>query len=135
MFFRGLQCPLCVKYRRAFGTSLPDLQTRGARVIAISSDGETRTRDIADPVGVSDPRFAYALPLATARAWGFYISKGKGKTSMGREEPALFAEPGVFSRVQTLYHRAVQGMPFASPSFNNRVSIDVPACHEPLAVL
>lgn len=72
-------------------------------------------------VNVPDLRFGYALPLATARSWGLYISTGKGKTSAGVEEPALFAEPGVFliRPDQTFYYGAVQTMPFARPSFSD----------------
>lgn len=121
VFFRGLHCPLCVKYLRELGVLLPELKQRGVDVIAISSDDEVRAREMAGKVGVPDLRFGYALPLATARAWGLYISTGRGKTSIGIEEPALFAEPGVFlvRPDQTLYYGAVQTMPFARPSFKD----------------
>ncbi len=119
VFFRGLHCPLCVKYLKELGALLPELQKRGVNVIAISSDDEARAREMAAKVGVPDLRFGYALPLVTARAWGLYISTGKGPTSAGIEEPALFAEPGVFlvRPDRTLYYGAVQTMPFARPSF------------------
>jgi len=121
VFFRGLHCPLCVKYLRELGTLLPDLKERGVNVIAVSSDDETRAREMAGKVAVADLRFAYDLPLSTARAWGLYISEGIGKTSIGIEEPALFSEPGVFlvRPDQTLYYGAVQTMPFARPSFTD----------------
>lgn len=121
VFFRGLHCPLCVKYLKELVALLPELKQRGVDVIAISSDDEARAREMANKVGVPDLRFGYALPLATARAWGLYISTGRGKTSIGVEEPALFAEPGVFlvRSDQTLYYGAVQTMPFARPSFKD----------------
>jgi len=121
VFFRGLHCPLCVKYLKELGALLPELDKRGVKVIAISSDDETRAREMAAKVGVPDLAFGYGLPLATARAWGLYISEGIGKTSSGYEEPALFAEPGVFlvRPDQTLYYGAVQTMPFARPSFTD----------------
>lgn len=121
VFFRGLHCPLCVKYLKELGALLPDLKERGVNVIAISSDDEARAREMAAKVGVADLRFGYGLPLSTARAWGLYISQGIGKTSAGIEEPALFAEPGVFlvRADQTLYYGAVQTMPFARPSFTD----------------
>ena len=68
-----------------------------------------------------DLRFGYELSLATARAWGLYLSTGRGLTSAGVEEPAIFIEPGLFliRPDQTLYYGAVQTMPFARPSFSD----------------
>jgi peroxiredoxin len=119
VFFRGLHCPLCVKYLKELGALLPQFNERGVNVIAISSDDESRAREMANKVGVPDLKFGYALPLMTARTWGLYISEGIGKTSIGVQEPAVFAEPGVFlvRPNQTLYYGAVQTMPFARPSF------------------
>lgn len=61
----------------------------------------------------------YGLDLDTARAWGLFISAGKGKSSLGIEEPAEFSEPGLFLLKSdgTLYASSVQTMPFARPSF------------------
>jgi peroxiredoxin len=119
VFFRGMHCPLCLKYLKELGQLLPDLAQRGVSVIAISSDKEDRAQEMAAKVGVADLRFGYDLPLSVARQWGLYISEGRGKTSIGVEEPKLFAEPGVFlvKPDQTLYYGAVQTMPFARPSF------------------
>ncbi|UOD50047.1 peroxiredoxin-like family protein [Orrella daihaiensis] len=121
VFFRGLHCPLCVKYLKELGALLPELQERGVNVIAISSDDEHRAREMANKVNASNLRFGYALPLVTAKAWGLYISEGIGKTSIGIEEPKRFAEPGVFlvRPDRTLYYGAVQTMPFARPSFTD----------------
>ncbi len=121
LFFRGLHCPLCVKHLKELGALLPELNQRGVEVIAISTDDQARASEMADKVDVPDLKFGYALPLATARAWGLYLSKGIGKTSAGVEEPKLFAEPGVFlvRPDQTLYYGAVQTMPFARPSFSD----------------
>jgi len=119
VFFRGLHCPLCAKYLKELGGLLPELSKRGVAAIAISSDPEDRSIEMAAKVGVPDLPFGYALPLQTARDWGLYLSKGKGKTSTGVEEPALFAEPGLFlvRPDGTLYYGAVQTMPFARPGF------------------
>ena len=121
VFFRGLHCPLCVKYLKDLGALLPQLKERGVNVIAISSDDAGRARQMAAKVGMPDLRFGYDLPLATARAWGLYLSTSRGKTSAGVEEPAIFIEPGVFliRPDQTLYYGAVQTMPFARPSFSD----------------
>jgi peroxiredoxin len=121
VFFRGLHCPLCIKYLKELGHLLPELAQRGVSVIAISSDDENRAREMAIKVGVADLRFGYDLPLSVAKQWGLYISEGIGKTSIGVEEPKLFSEPGVFliKPDQTLYYGAVQTMPFARPSFTD----------------
>jgi len=121
VFFRGLHCPLCVKYLKDLGALLPQFKERGVNVIAISSDDEGRAREMATRVGMPDLRFGYDLSLATARAWGLYLSTGRGLTSAGVEEPAIFIEPGLFliRPDQTLYYGAVQTMPFARPSFSD----------------
>jgi peroxiredoxin len=121
--FRGLHCPLCVKYLKDLGVLLPQLKERGVNVIAISSDEEGRAREMAARVGMPDLRFGYDLSLATARAWGLYLSTGRGLTSAGVEEPAIFIEPGLFliRPDQTLYYGAVQTMPFARPSFKDLI--------------
>ena len=68
-------------------------------------------------------RIAYDLPLAKAREWGLYISTSRGTTSIGIEEPALFAEPGLFmvTPEQNLYYGSVQTMPFVRPHFSELV--------------
>ncbi len=119
-FYRGLHCPLCAKYLAELERLTPDFAERGVETLAISSDDRERTEAMADKVGADKLRFAYGLPLATARAWGLFISTSRGKTSAGVEEPALFSEPGVFlvRPDRSLYWSAVQTMPFARPSFS-----------------
>ena len=87
--------------------------------IAVSSDGEERTRQMADKVPGDSLKFGYGMSLATAKEWGLYISTSRGKTSIGIEEPALFSEPGLFlvSPDQSLYYGSTQTMPFARPHF------------------
>jgi peroxiredoxin len=120
VFYRGLHCPVCAKYLKELGGQLPAFGDRGVKVIAVSSDGSERAREMADKVGAPDLRFGYGLPLAEARKWGLYISTSRGKTSIGIEEPSLFSEPGVFlvRPDQTLFYGSVQTMPFARPVFS-----------------
>lgn len=68
-----------------------------------------------------DIAFGYDLKLSDAKKWGLYISEGRGKTSIGIEEPAKFSEPGVFiiKADQTLYYGNTQTMPFARPLFKD----------------
>lgn len=122
-FYRGLHCPLCATYLTEFQKRVADFAERGVKTIAISSDGQERTRAMADKIGADTLRFAYDLPLAKAREWGLYISTSRGTTSIGIEEPALFAEPGLFmvTPEQTLYYGSVQTMPFVRPHFSELV--------------
>lgn len=123
-FYRGLHCPICANYLTELEKRVGDFAERGVKTIAVSTDGEERTRAMADKISAKNLRFAYDLPLATAREWGLYISTSRGKTSIGIEEPALFAEPGLFmvTPQQTLYYGSVQTMPFVRPHFSELVS-------------
>lgn len=69
--------------------------------------------------GLEKLTIGYGVSLEKARELGLYISSSRGKTSTGVEEPALFAEPGLFlvRADGTLYFASIQTMPFARPSF------------------
>ncbi|UWQ31592.1 AhpC/TSA family protein [Leisingera sp. M527] len=123
-FYRGLHCPICATYLKEFEKKVSAFAERGVDCIAISSDGEERTRAMADKIEAKDLRFGYDLPLSVAKDWGLYISTSRGKTSIGIEEPALFSEPGLFlvTPEQTLYYGAVQTMPFVRPHFAELVA-------------
>lgn len=119
-FYRGLHCPICANYLTELEKLAAAFAERGVKTIAISSDGEDRTRQMAEKIGAKDLRFAYDLPLAKAREWGLYISTSRGKTSIGIEEPALFSEPGLFMITPdaALFYGSVQTMPFVRPHFS-----------------
>lgn len=123
-FYRGLHCPICANYLKELEKRVADFAERGVNCIAVSSDGEERTRAMADKIEAKNLRFAYDLPLSVAKEWGLYISTSRGKTSIGIEEPALFSEPGLFmvSPEQSLYYGSVQTMPFVRPHFSELVS-------------
>jgi peroxiredoxin len=120
VFYRGLHCPICAKYLLELGRLQADFEKRGVKVIAVSSDTAERAREMAAKVNAPALRFGYGLALDHAREWGLYISTSRGTTSIGIEEPALFAEPGVFivRPDASLYYGAVQTMPFARPHFD-----------------
>ncbi|WP_298839640.1 peroxiredoxin-like family protein [uncultured Roseobacter sp.] len=122
-FYRGLHCPLCATYLTELEKRTADFAERGVKTIAVSSDGEERTRAMAEKIGAATLRFGYDLSLAKAREFGLYISTSRGKTSIGIEEPALFSEPGLFliTPEQTLYYGSVQTMPFVRPHFSELV--------------
>lgn len=118
-FYRGLHCPICAKYLTDLDNRTPAFAERGVATIAISTDNRERAAGMAEKIDAKHLPFAYGLPLQAARDWGLWISTSRGKTSVGIEEPALFAEPGVFlvRPDRTLYWAAVQTMPFARPNF------------------
>ena len=120
VFYRGLHCPICLKYLLELARLQPEFHKRGVKVIAISSDTRERAQALADKLKSPDLPIGFDLPLAVAREWGLYISTSRGQTSIGIDEPALFSEPGVFivRPDGTLYYGAVQTMPFARPHFD-----------------
>lgn len=121
VFYRGLHCPICKAQLRDLQRKLPDFAARGVSVVAISSDDQARAERAVSDWEVGDLRVAYGLDLATARRWGLYVSRGRGKTSLGIEEPALFSEPALYlvHADGTLYFGSVQTMPFARPHFQD----------------
>jgi peroxiredoxin len=121
VFYRGLHCPICTKYLLELERLAPEFQRRGVKMIAISSDDEERGKKMAEKVSATLVKFGYGLPLQVARQCGLYISAGRGATSIGIEEPALFSEPGVFlvRPDGTLYYGSSQTMPFARPQFQD----------------
>ncbi len=120
VFYRGLHCPICLKYALELGRLQPELDKRGVKVIMVSSDTRERAQAFADKLNAPALRVGYGLRLASAREWGLYISTSRGKTSTGIDEPPLFSEPGLFlvRADGTLYYGAVQTMPFARPHFD-----------------
>ncbi len=124
VFYRGLHCPICIKYLLELGRLLPEFAKRGVeRDRALGRRRRARAGDGRQGEGAgSAVRLSPAA--AVARQWGLYTSTGRGKTSIGIEEPALFAEPGVFivRPDGTLYYGAVQTMPFARPHFDELVA-------------
>lgn len=119
-FYRGLHCPVCAKYLMELERLAPDFAERGVESIAISCDSRERAEAMATKVRARSLRFGFGLALDVARDWGLYLSTSRGTTSIGIEEPDLFAEPGLFivRPDNTLYYGAVQTMPFARPLFS-----------------
>ncbi|MEM7694740.1 MAG: peroxiredoxin-like family protein [Pseudomonadota bacterium] len=121
VFYRGLHCPVCKAYLGSLEKLLPQFAERGVSVVALSTDTEERAATAKTEWKLPNLALGHSLSLADARAWGLYVSSGIGTTSIGLEEPAQFAEPGLyFVRADgTLYFGAVQTMPFARPRFED----------------
>ena len=123
VFYRGLHCPICRPYLRDLDRKVTELAERGVEAVAISGDVEERARRAREEWGLRKVQLGYGLEMDTAREWGLFISSSRGLTSVGIEEPALFAEPGVFlvRPDALLYGSMVQTMPFARPHFDEIV--------------
>ena len=119
VFFRGLHCPICATYLTDLAQKLSEFEALGVECIAVSSDLRDRAEQMAKKVGSSKLRYGYDFSISQARNWGLHISKGRGKTSLGVEELALYAEPGLFliRPDNSLFYVSSQSMPFARPSF------------------
>lgn len=122
--YRGLHCPLCKAQLRELEAKLPAFGERGVGVVAISSDDAERAERTRADWGLAALRVAYGLDLETARRFGLYVSRGRGPTSLGIEEPALFVEPALFLVREdgTLYFGSVQTMPFARPHLSDVIA-------------
>ncbi len=92
---------------------------RGVSILVASTDSRERAEDAKIKWGLPNLTVGYGVPIEVARRWGLYISAGRGPTSAGVEEPALFAEPGLFlvKPDRTLYWGSIATMPFARPHF------------------
>jgi peroxiredoxin len=119
VFYRGLHCPLCRLHLRDLAAKAGAFAERGVEVIALSCDSPERAATARSEWGLEALSIGYGLTPAEARAWGLYLSQGRGATSKGLEEPAVFAEPGLFvlRADRTLQLSIVQSTPFARPAF------------------
>lgn len=119
VFYRGLHCPICSKYIQELDRMVADFNDTGVSVLALSSDVKSRAQQAYDDWKLSELTLGYELNIDQARAWGLHRSAGRGKTSIGIEEPAEFSEPGLFlvRPDETLYWSQVSTMPFARPHF------------------
>lgn len=121
VFYRGRHCPQCSMYLADLNNKAGQFAEKGVNILVASSDDEERAADAKTEWKLDKLDVGYGLSLDAARDWGLYISTGRGPTSIGIEEPAMFAEPGLFlvRPDGTLYFGAVQTMPFARPQFGD----------------
>ena len=119
VFYRGRHCPICGLYLGELNRRADDFAENGVNILVLSGDSEERAADAKSEWQLDKLSIGHGLSIEKAREWGLYVSSGRGKTSIGIEEPALFSEPGVFlvRPDQTLYYGATQTMPFARPGF------------------
>jgi peroxiredoxin len=115
VFYRGKHCPICKTYMKEIEEALPQATEQGIEVVAVSMDTEERARATLDEIGTEHLRIGYDLSEATARDWGLYISSQRP----GSQEPAVFAEPGLFviRPDGTIFFAQTQSAPFTRPDF------------------
>lgn len=117
--YRGLHCPICKTYVQELNRLAGDFAEQGVNILVVSSDSRERAELAADEWKLDNLLIGYGLTVEQSRAWGLHRSAGKGKTSIGIEEPSEFTEPGLFLMRpdQTLYWSNISTMPFARPVF------------------
>lgn len=117
--YRGLHCPICKGYIGGLEKMLDKFHEKGVEVVTVSTDDGDRAARAVKDWGLDKLPVGHSLSLDTARRWGLYVSTGRGPTSAGVDEPARFAEPGLFfiRPDKTLYFASTQTMPFARPKF------------------
>ncbi|MBI2318531.1 MAG: AhpC/TSA family protein [Betaproteobacteria bacterium] len=120
VFYRGLHCPICRKYASELDGMAEEFRKRGVSILVASTDPKARAEEAKNKWGLPNLTVGYGVPMEVARQWGLYISAGRGPTSAGVEEPAQFAEPGLFlvKPDGTLYWGSISTMPFARPHFS-----------------
>jgi peroxiredoxin len=119
VFYRGLHCPVCRRYLTELNGIIEEFDKRGVATVTTSTDSKQRAEQAKSQWDLTNLTVGYGVSIEQAREWGLYISTSRGMTSTGVEEPALFAEPGMFlvKPDRTLYWAAIQTMPFARPHF------------------
>ena len=115
-FYRGVFCPICRVWVADLDRLVPEFETRGVSVIALSCDKkEAATKSIAD-WGLKKLRVGCELDVEHARKAGLYISEGRGiNPGSGQKEPMLFAEPALLLVLPEgeLYAAWIQSTPYA----------------------
>lgn len=91
VFYRGLHCPICSNYIKELDRMVGDFEATGVSVLALSSDNNERAQQASENWDLSNLNIGYDLSVDQARAWGLHRSAGRGKTSIGIEEPAEFS--------------------------------------------
>ena len=119
VFYRGLHCPICSKYIGELDKLSDDFAEIGVSILTLSGDTRERAEQAKQDWGLGHLNVGYGVTTEQARDWGLHRSAGRGKTSIGIEEPDEFNEPGLFivRPDNTLYWAQVSTMPFARPHF------------------
>ncbi|WP_181703123.1 redoxin domain-containing protein [Chthonobacter albigriseus] len=121
VFYRGYHCGQCREQLRELEGKVEAFRALGVRAIAVSTDTRERAERAAAEWGIDNLTLCWGLTLDQAKAWGLYISEGRGLGPSGVEEPTFFVEPAMFlvRPDNTLFAGIVQTMPFARPRLDD----------------
>ena len=118
VFYHGLHCPGCDEWLGELHRLLPEFDTLGVAVVALSCDPRERAEQAARVWGLPELRIGYGLDHEDARKAGIYVSEGRGTNAgTGLTETRVFTEPAVLAVKPdgTLYAAWVQSGPDARP--------------------
>lgn len=112
VFYRGLHCPLCKKYLQQLQDLLPEFETKGVNVVAVSMDSQKRARLSRQKWDLPNLKLGYELSEETAKEWSLYLSAG-----VKDGEPDKFSEPGLFliDNKNLVYYSAINSNPWGRP--------------------
>lgn len=111
-FYRGYHCPICKGFLAELNRLVPEFETAGAGVIAVSMDPADRAEKTVAEWGLDKLTVGYGLTEDQARAWNLYLTN-----SIKDAETPVFSEPGLFlvDASGKIYLINISSMPFARP--------------------
>lgn len=112
VFYRGLHCPLCKKYLETLESLLPEFESRGVKVVAVSMDTKKRASFSRQNWEIFNLHLGYNLSEEMAKNWGLYLSQG-----VKQGEPEVFSEPGLFliDNKKHVYYVGINSNPWGRP--------------------
>ncbi|ADM08320.1 hypothetical protein PB2503_01202 [Parvularcula bermudensis HTCC2503] len=119
LVYRGLHCPACKEQLEKLNKMIGRFADLGAEIFALSMDSRERAQQTAEEWAIDDVPLGYGLSAERATDWGLFLS-----TAIKEEEPAIFAEPGIFMIKPdgTLFAAYLQSVPFARPTLDDLLS-------------
>jgi peroxiredoxin len=125
VFYRGLHCPFCVIQLEEMEKMVADFESRGVKMIALSTDNAERARAMAERGKLDKLRVGHGLSLADAKRWGLYLSTGGGKNTQGIEINPIYSEPGLFlvKADRTVHYVAIQSAPQGRPAMKDILGV------------
>lgn len=125
VFYRGLHCPKCRDQLQDLLRLQGGFREHGTTVLAVSMDDADRATRAVTEWEVEGLPLGHGITAQQAQAWGLFLSSGRGATSAGVEETAVFCEPGVFlvNADGSLFASWVQSVPFARPPADQLLSM------------
>ncbi len=109
--YRGLHCPICKNYLKAWQGLAAEFSAIGVDIIAVSGDSHEKAAGFADELGLTFP-VAYDLSVPQMRALGLYITD-----PLTHETDRPFPEPGLFlvNTAGAVHIVEISNAPFVRP--------------------